>query len=332
MQSSSSMRTGLGLVALVVRDYDEAKAFYLDVLGFQLVEDTPVPEQDKRWLVVRPRGSSGACVLLARAANEEQRARVGSQAGGRVFLFVYTDDLRRDVAALKSRGVVFVREPQVQPHGTVAVFWDLYGNLWDLIEPSPRNRSWPAAGPAMALRLGTGPDAVTVAALATQVFLDTYAADGLRPDLAREAFTLYSADAFAARLAEPARAFLLAESAGHLTGFAEILLVDREAPAGGAKGAELVRLYVQPKAQGRGIGRALLASAEKLALRMPVSTLWLTAWEGNARARAFYARAGYADVGAAVHAIEGRAYANRVLARSWACASARPEQGEHVRR
>jgi catechol 2,3-dioxygenase-like lactoylglutathione lyase family enzyme len=129
-------RQSLGLVALVVREYEEALDFYLRVLGFELVEDTPVPAQGKRWVVVRPPGPGGAALLLARAAAPHQQTRVGDQTGGRVFLFLYTDDVDRDVAAYRSRGVRFVREPEGRPHGKVAVFADLYGNLWDLIEPA----------------------------------------------------------------------------------------------------------------------------------------------------------------------------------------------------
>ena len=128
------MNRSLGLVSVVVRDYDEALAFYVGVLGFALVEDTPVPEQDKRWVVVSP-GAGGARVLLARAANATQATRIGDQTGGRVFLFLYTDDLARDVAAFRAKGVRFVREPVSAPYGRVAVFADLYGNLWDLIQP-----------------------------------------------------------------------------------------------------------------------------------------------------------------------------------------------------
>lgn len=126
----------LGLVAIVVRDYDEALAFYVDVLGFDLVEDTPVPAQDKRWVVVSPRGSTGCRLLLARASGPEQAARVGEQTGGRVFLFLYTDDFDRDYAMYRARGVVFVRGPAHEPHGKVAVFRDVCGNVWDLIQSS----------------------------------------------------------------------------------------------------------------------------------------------------------------------------------------------------
>ncbi len=127
----------LDLISLVVGDYDEAIAYFVDTLGFELVEDSPVPEQGKRWVVVAPRGGDGARVLLARAANERQRARIGNQTGGRVFLFLRTDDFWRDYRAYTARGVVFVREPRDEPYGTVAVFRDLYGNLWDLIGPPP---------------------------------------------------------------------------------------------------------------------------------------------------------------------------------------------------
>lgn len=121
-------------VAVVVRDYDEAIRFYTEKLGFTLVEDTYQPEQDKRWVVVAPPGSDGTTVLLARASTAEQEARVGNQTGGRVFLFLRTDDVWRDYNRMSSVGVTFARPPLVQPYGTVAVFQDLYGNLWDLVE------------------------------------------------------------------------------------------------------------------------------------------------------------------------------------------------------
>ena len=122
-------------VALVVRDYDEAIRFYCDRLGFTLVEDSPVPEQQKRWVVVAPPGSRGTSILLARATSPEQEACIGHQTGGRVFLFLQTDDFWRDFNAMRSQGISFVRQPQDAPYGTVAVFEDLYGNRWDLIGP-----------------------------------------------------------------------------------------------------------------------------------------------------------------------------------------------------
>jgi catechol 2,3-dioxygenase-like lactoylglutathione lyase family enzyme len=123
-------------VALVVRDYDEAIAFFCEKLRFTLVEDTYQPEEDKRWVVVAPPGSTGTTLLLARASRPEQEPFVGRQTGGRVFLFLHTDDFRRDYDAMRAAGIRFVREPKVAPYGTVAVFEDLYGNLWDLIQPT----------------------------------------------------------------------------------------------------------------------------------------------------------------------------------------------------
>jgi catechol 2,3-dioxygenase-like lactoylglutathione lyase family enzyme len=121
-------------IALLVRDYDEAIAFYTEKLGFTLLEDTAQPEQQKRWVVVAPPGGTGATLLLARAATPEQEHFIGDQAGGRVFLFLRTDDFWRDYRALQARGVRFVREPKQAEYGTVAVFEDLYGNRWDLVE------------------------------------------------------------------------------------------------------------------------------------------------------------------------------------------------------
>lgn len=121
-------------IALVVKDYDEAIKFYTQKLNFSLVEDTYQPEQDKRWVVVSPPGSTGTTILLARASKEEQESFVGNQSGGRVFLFLGTDDFWRDYNNMISKGVEFIREPKEQDYGTVAVFNDLYGNLWDLIE------------------------------------------------------------------------------------------------------------------------------------------------------------------------------------------------------
>jgi catechol 2,3-dioxygenase-like lactoylglutathione lyase family enzyme len=121
-------------IALVVRDYDEAIAFYTRKLGFTLIEDTYQPEQDKRWVVVAPAGASGTTLLLARASTAEQESFIGNQAGGRVFLFLSTDDFWRDYHRMTAAGVSFVRPPSVATYGTVAVFEDLYGNRWDLVE------------------------------------------------------------------------------------------------------------------------------------------------------------------------------------------------------
>jgi len=121
-------------IALVVRDYDEAIDFYTKKLHFELVEDTYQPEQGKRWVVVSPPGSNGTTILLARASKHEQELFIGNQAGGRVFLFLGTDDFNRDFEEMKQLGIEFVREPKMQDYGMVAVFKDLYGNLWDLVQ------------------------------------------------------------------------------------------------------------------------------------------------------------------------------------------------------
>ena len=124
-------------IALVVRDYDEAIAYYCDVLGIDLVDDTAQPEEDKRWVLVAPKGAggrAGTCLLLAKARDEHQASFAGNQAGGRVFLFLETDNFDRDWAEYTCKGVAIIREPKTMPYGKVAVFADLYGNQWDLIE------------------------------------------------------------------------------------------------------------------------------------------------------------------------------------------------------
>ncbi len=124
----------LAHISLVVDNYDKAIRFYTEVLNFKLVEDTRLSET-KRWVVVSPHGSTGCSLLLAQAANQEQKSRIGNQTGGRVFLFLHTDNFHRDFENLKAKGVKIIREPSEEEYGTVAVFADLYGNLWELIEP-----------------------------------------------------------------------------------------------------------------------------------------------------------------------------------------------------
>lgn len=136
------MKQSLVHIALIVNDYDEALNFYTNVLDFDLIEDTYQPEQDKRWVVVSPRNSNGVTILLAKASKPIQKDFIGNQSGGRVFLFLGTDDFYRDYNNLVSKGVEFVREPKVADYGTVAVFKDLYGNLWDLVQ---FNRDHPMA-------------------------------------------------------------------------------------------------------------------------------------------------------------------------------------------
>ena len=134
------MNRSITRVTIVVRDYDEAIAYYTGSLGFALVEDTDMGN-GKRWVVVAPKGGTGAALLLARAANDEQVSRIGNQTGGRVFLFLHTDDFWRDYNEMKSSGVRFIEEPRQEPFGTVVVFEDLYGNRWDMVQPlSPRSQ------------------------------------------------------------------------------------------------------------------------------------------------------------------------------------------------
>jgi catechol 2,3-dioxygenase-like lactoylglutathione lyase family enzyme len=123
-------------IALVVRDYDEAIDFYCNKLNFKLVDDTYQAEQDKRWVVVSPPGEGGSNLLLAKASSAEQAQFIGNQSGGRVFLFLQTDDFARDFKAMNAAGIRFVREPKEETYGTVAVFEDIYGNLWDLFQPA----------------------------------------------------------------------------------------------------------------------------------------------------------------------------------------------------
>jgi len=131
----------IALITLLVADYDPAIAFYTQKLGFTLIEDTPRPAEQKRWVVVAPPGSAGPHLLLARATTPDQSAHVGNQTGGRVFAFLHTDDFHADYHRLLTNGVEFTRPPTTHPYGTVAVFKDLYGNLWDLLQPTPPTAS-----------------------------------------------------------------------------------------------------------------------------------------------------------------------------------------------
>lgn len=131
------MKQQLAHIALVVNDYDDAIKFYTEKLHFNLIEDTKLSET-KRWVLIAPKGSEGTKLLLAQASNDEQKSRVGNQTGGRVFLFLYTDNFERDYNNLLQHKIKIVREPQKEVYGTVAVFEDLYGNLWDMIEPTKK--------------------------------------------------------------------------------------------------------------------------------------------------------------------------------------------------
>lgn len=161
-------------------------------------------------------------------------------------------------------------------------------------------------------RTGQPDDVLCVAVLTTHVFLDTYTTEGMRPDLAREALSVYSPVAFAARLADPAMRFVLAECEGHLIAFAEIAF-ERPCPVPDAAKVEIGRLYVHPRFHRQGIGQALCGQADGIAAAHGAAAIWLTAWSGNGRSLAFYRALGYEDVGAATYAIEGQHYDNRVL-------------------
>lgn len=133
------MKQKIAHIALVVEDYDDAIEFYTKKLNFTLVEDTKLSE-DKRWVVISPPGASECSLLLAKASNERQSKSIGNQSGGRVFLFLFTDDFWRDYNSMISNEIKFIRKPKTEPYGTVGVFEDLYGNLWDLLEPSDVNK------------------------------------------------------------------------------------------------------------------------------------------------------------------------------------------------
>lgn len=134
------MNQQIAHIALVVKDYDEAIEFYTQKLNFRLIEDTKLSEE-KRWVLIAPAGATECCLLLAKAANEKQSAAIGNQTGGRVFLFLFTDDFWRDYRNMLSKDIRFIRPPAKEEYGTVAVFEDLYGNLWDLIQPNENNKS-----------------------------------------------------------------------------------------------------------------------------------------------------------------------------------------------
>jgi catechol 2,3-dioxygenase-like lactoylglutathione lyase family enzyme len=140
------MNQRIAHIALVVKDYDEAIEFYTIKLNFRLIEDTKLTEE-KRWVLVAPPGAKECCLLLAKASNEKQVAAVGNQTGGRVFLFLFTDDFWRDYNSMVEKGIRFVREPKEEEYGVVAVFEDLYGNLWDLIQPAEKNNLYNQTDP-----------------------------------------------------------------------------------------------------------------------------------------------------------------------------------------
>jgi catechol 2,3-dioxygenase-like lactoylglutathione lyase family enzyme len=255
------------MVSLVVRDYEEAIAFFVGTLGWTLVEDQPIPEQHKRWVVVAPPGSA-ARLLLARASTDVQRARIGSQAGGRVGFFLETDSFWRDYRAYQSNGVEFVRPPQQQPYGTVAVFKDLYGNLWDLVQPR--------AATVVLERAGVDDSALFAAFEQdrdVRPFVDAY-------DEGRHRATMAMPDATYLRILD---------SEG-CAGFI-ILVLDPD-----GESVEFRRIVVTRR--GRGIGQDAIGRMEHYVVEaLQRSRVWLDVFEDNERARRLYEQLGYVPFG-----------------------------------
>lgn len=264
------MRQSIVMTTLVVREYDEAVAFFVGTLGWMLVEDTAVPEQQKRWVVVSPRGST-ARLLLARASSDEQRSRVGDQTGGRVGFFLETDNFWRDYRAYQSSGVEFVRPPRREAHGTVAVFKDLYGNLWDLIQPR---------GSSVVLERASTEDASDFAALERDRDVRPFI---LPYDVVRHRRTM----------AEPDVVYLRILDQDGLAGFI-ILVLDRDGSS-----IEFRRVVVSKP--GRGIGQEAIAQMERYAVEvLHRSRVWLDVFEENERARHLYEKLGYSRFGTSV--------------------------------
>lgn len=268
---------------VTVRDYDEALTFYVEKLGFECVEDTDLGH-GKRWVVVRPAGGSGAAILLARAASPTQQDSVGKQTGGRVFVFIETDDFRRDYDAMRARGVTFVREPAVEAYGTVAVFEDLYGNQFDLIERNTfrirRAEHDAATTEALAALL-----VATVADGASVGFMHPLALDVARP----------FCDAALASASRGERIVLVAEDiAPHaVVGTVQVVLA---LPENQPHRAEVAKMQVHPSARRRGLGEALMRAAESAARDAGRTLLVLDTMTGSDAER-LYERLGWTRSG-----------------------------------
>jgi len=255
------------MTTLVVREYDEAIAFFVGTLGWTLVEDSPVPEQQKRWVVVAPRGS-GARLLLARASNDSQHSRIGDQTGGRVGFFLETDSFWRDYRAYQSSGVEFIRPPRKEPYGTVAVFKDLYGNLWDLIQP--RSSS-------IVLERASAEDIGAFVAMEQE--------RDVRPFIIP-----YDEPKHREVMADPRVTYLRILDRDGASGFV-ILVLDRD-----GESVELRRIVVTRRE--RGIGQDAIAQVEHYVSEvLRRSRVWLDAFEENERARHIYEKLGYVRFG-----------------------------------
>lgn len=309
-------------VHLRASDLERAWAFYRRVLE-PLGPVVELVDADRGWAGWRRPGEEHPLLLIGRLVDEADHA----PGNGRMVapLAPSRGAVRRchatalELGATDEGGPGLCSEYHEACYG--AYFRDLDGNrLCVCCHEAPRPPGDPrgrdSSGWTIEVRPATGADVGCLAALAVQVFLDTYATDGVRPDLAREAFSSGSIEAFERRLASGGGARTdVAVDGEHVLGFAETELVPRRPTFDAGPGAELARLYVQPRFQRRGIGRALLATAEGHARAAGLRTLWLTAWEGNTQALGFYARCGFEDIGETRHAFEDRSYGNRVLSK-----------------
>jgi GNAT superfamily N-acetyltransferase/uncharacterized glyoxalase superfamily protein PhnB len=289
-----SVTQSLSTLTLLVRDYDEAIAFFVGTLGFELLEDTPL-DATKRWVRVRPRGraaGSAPSLLLARAATPDQRARIGDQAGGRVFLFLETDDCWRDYERWRAKGVRFLEEPREESYGTVVVFQDLYGNRWDLIQPRPAaERRAPSPTTTWRVRPARQTDSGFILGLVPRL------ADGFPLPLWRTPEEVVEAESATLGAALKATAasgeVLVAESSAGTTGgfvyLEQHLDYFRKEPH-----AHVSVLAVAVEAEGQGVGRLLLEAAEGWARDQGLGMLTLNVFVGNDRARAVYERIGFA--------------------------------------
>lgn len=297
MPESGPATQHLAHVALLVHEYDEAIAWFTGALGFVLVEDTPM-SAEKRWVVVSPQGAGGCSLLLARAATPEQRDLVGRQGGGRVFLFLRTDDFARDHERMLSRGVRFVEPPREESYGTVAVFEDLLGNRWDLVQSrtAPRNArpAVPGGDRVRVRRLDATAAAEAVAALAAVLVdcVDGGASVSFMPPMTAE-----KASAFWRMVAEGVargeRALIVAEDDEGVVGTVQLVLA---MPENQAHRADLAKMLVHRRGRRQGIARRLLAAAELAARDEGRTLLVLDAVTDGAAAR-LYASAGWRRVG-----------------------------------
>ncbi|HEX5654107.1 MAG TPA: GNAT family N-acetyltransferase [Chitinophagaceae bacterium] len=262
------MKQLIAHISLLVDDYDKAIKYYTQQLSFILVEDTVLTET-KRWVRVAPPGSAGPCLLLAKAANPEQLSRVGNQTGGRVFLFLHTDNFRRDYDEMTKKGISFIREPVEAPYGTVAVFSDLYGNLWDLIEPR-MNENWPA----MLFREALTSDISQIQLVRNSVKENTLSNPALVTDKDCEDYLERRGKGW------------VCEVNGEVVGFSIADLVDHNVWA----------LFVRPGFDKKGIGKKLHDLMLDWYFSQTDHVIWLGTAPGT-RAESFYRRAGWKETG-----------------------------------